>query len=148
MEFRCHTFTNRIWCWNWPFCSYNCQTTCIPLVHTYHTMYEDYVHYITKGYFNKSSKKVVEYLTKFYCDKTATELIVPTKKTYALFKDKYKYERNIHIIPTGIDVERFYKEKINIKDVEEIKKKLEIKKDEFYYFNLLGVLDEKKVLMF
>ena len=29
----------------------------IPLVHTYHTMYEDYVHYITKGHFNKSSKK-------------------------------------------------------------------------------------------
>ena len=29
----------------------------IPLVHTYHTMYEDYVHYITKGYFNDTSKK-------------------------------------------------------------------------------------------
>ena len=40
----------------------------IPLVHTYHTMYEDYVHYITHGYFNKSSKKLVEYLTLFYCD--------------------------------------------------------------------------------
>ena len=23
----------------------------IPLVHTYHTLYEDYIHYITKGYF-------------------------------------------------------------------------------------------------
>ena len=117
----------------------------IPLVHTYHTMYEDYVHYITKGYFNKSSKKVVEYLTKFYCDKTATELIVPTKKTYALFKDKYKYERNIHIIPTGIDVERFYKEKINIKDVEEIKKKLEIKKDDFIILFVGRIGREKSI---
>ena len=53
----------------------------IPLVHTYHTMYEDYTHYITKGYFDKSSKKIVEYLTLFYCDKTASELIVPTKKS-------------------------------------------------------------------
>ena len=35
----------------------------IPLVHTYHTMYEDYVHYITHGYFDKPSKKIVEYLT-------------------------------------------------------------------------------------
>ena len=33
----------------------------IPIVHTYHTMYEDYFHYITKGYFNRSSKKLVEY---------------------------------------------------------------------------------------
>lgn len=29
----------------------------IPLVHTYHTLYEDYTHYITHGYFDKSSKK-------------------------------------------------------------------------------------------
>ncbi|MEE0059446.1 MAG: hypothetical protein UE295_01325, partial [Acutalibacteraceae bacterium] len=36
---------------------------------------------ITKGYFQKSSKKIVEYITKFYCDLTATELIVPTNKT-------------------------------------------------------------------
>ena len=79
----------------------------IPLVHTYHTLYEDYVHYITKGYFNRSSKKIVEYLTKFYCETTATELIVPTNKIYKLFIDKYKFEKNIHIIPTGIEVERF-----------------------------------------
>ena len=69
----------------------------IPLVHTYHTMYEDYIYYITKGYFDKSSKKLVEYLTKFYCDTTATELIVPTTKIYKLFKEKYKFEKNINI---------------------------------------------------
>ena len=62
----------------------------IPLVHTYHTMYEDYVHYITHGHFDRGSKKIVEYITKFYCDKTASELIVPSKKTYDLFKEKYK----------------------------------------------------------
>ena len=61
----------------------------IPLVHTYHTLYEDYVYYITKGYFDKPSKKIVEYLTQFYCDKTANELIVPTKKIYDLIKNKY-----------------------------------------------------------
>ena len=59
----------------------------IPLVHTYHTLYEDYVYYITKGHFDKPSKKVVEYLTKFYCDKTADELIVPTKKIADLFTE-------------------------------------------------------------
>ena len=80
----------------------------IPLVHTYHTMYEDYTHYITKGYFDKSSKKIVEYLTLFYCDKTTNELIVPTKKTYDLFKQKYEVDRNIYIIPTGIEIELFF----------------------------------------
>ena len=87
----------------------------IPIVHTYHTMYEDYVHYITHGYFNKSSKKLVEYFTLFYCDKTISELVVPTKKTYELFKKKYKVDRNIYIVPTGIETEKFYLE--NNKDI-------------------------------
>ena len=99
----------------------------IPLVHTYHTMYEDYTHYITKGYFDKSSKKIVEYLTLFYCDKTANELIVPTKKTYDLFKQKYEVDKNIYIIPTGIEIERFYVENVDKKKVNSIKEKLKIK---------------------
>lgn len=115
----------------------------IPLVHTYHTMYEDYVYYITKGYFDGASKKIVEYLTKFYCDTTATELIVPTKKTYDLFKKKYRYDRNIHIVPTGIEIERFYKENIDMKRLNELKKKLNIKKDD-YVILFVGRLGKEK----
>lgn len=96
----------------------------IPLVHTYHTMYEDYIHYITHGYFNKSSKKLVEYLTLFYCDKTVSELVVPTEKTYELFKKKYKVDRNIYIVPTGIEVEKFYKE--NNQDLNISAKRIEL----------------------
>ncbi len=99
----------------------------IPLVHTYHTMYEDYTHYITHGHFDKSSKKLTEYFTKFYCDKTATELIVPSQKTYALFKEKYKVDRTVHIVPTGIDVERFHREKLDVKKINNLKKKLKLK---------------------
>ena len=102
----------------------------IPLVHTYHTMYEDYIHYITKGYFKKSSKKLVEYFTLFYCDKTITELVVPTKKTYELFKKKYKVDRNIYIVPTGIDVERFYRENNKV-DVVKFRRELGLNKDDF-----------------
>ena len=117
----------------------------IPLVHTYHTMYEDYVHYITKGYFDKSSKKIVEYLTKFYCDKTATELIVPTKKTYDLFKQKYKVDRNVHIIPTGIEVERFYKENIPSSEVKELRKKLGLTTKDFVILFVGRLGTEKSV---
>ena len=117
----------------------------IPLVHTYHTMYEDYIYYITKGYFEKSSKKLVEYLTKFYCDKTATELIVPTNKTYRLFKEKYKVEKNINIIPTGIETERFYKESINQKKVQELKKKYNISKKDFVILFVGRIAEEKNI---
>lgn len=118
----------------------------IPLVHTYHTMYEDYIHYITKGYFDKSSKKIVEYLTLFYCDKTATELIVPTKKTYDLFKEKYQVDRNIHIIPTGIELERFYTENIDKKKLAIIKRKEKITKDDFIAIFIGRLAQEKNVV--
>lgn len=118
----------------------------IPLVHTYHTMYEDYIHYITKGYFDKSSKKIVEYLTLFYCDKTASELIVPTKKTYDLFKEKYQVDRNIHIIPTGIELERFYTEQIDSKKLESLRKKEKIKKDDFVLLFIGRLAQEKNVV--
>ncbi|MDD3341857.1 MAG: glycosyltransferase family 4 protein [Bacilli bacterium] len=117
----------------------------IPIVHTYHTMYEDYVHYITKGYFNGTSKKIVEYLTKFYCDKTATELIVPTKKTYDLFKQKYHVERNIHIIPTGIEVERFYIENYKKEKTDALKKSLGFDKEDFIILFVGRMGKEKSV---
>lgn len=117
----------------------------IPIVHTYHTMYEDYVHYITKGYFDGASKKIVEYLTKFYCDKTVSELIVPTKKTYDLFKQKYKYDRNVHIIPTGIEIERFYKENLSKEKTEKLRNELKIKKDDFIILYVGRLAEEKSV---
>ncbi len=115
----------------------------IPIVHTYHTAYEDYVHYITHGHFNKPSKKIVEHITKFYCDKTVTELIVPTKKMYKFFKTKYKYDRNIHIIPTGIEISRFYKEKFNDEDTIKLRKKIGLSDDDFIIL-FVGRLGKEK----
>ena len=118
----------------------------IPLVHTYHTLYEDYVHYITHGYFDKSSKKIAEYLTLFYCDKTANELIVPTKKIYDLFKEKYEVDRNIHIVPTGIEIDRFFKENVDKKKVTELKKKLLLLKDDFVIVFVGRIAQEKNIV--
>ena len=117
----------------------------IPLVHTYHTMYEDYVHYITHGYFDKSSKKLVEYLTLFYCDTTANELIVPTKKTWDLFKQKYCLEKNIYIIPTGIEIERFYSEKIDKERLNAIKKKYGFSSKDFVLLFVGRLGNEKNI---
>lgn len=117
----------------------------IPLIHTYHTWYEDYVYYLTKGHVEKASKKVVEYLTKFYCDTTATELIVPTKKIYDLFRQKYKFEKNINIIPTGIEVERFFPEKIDKRKVNEIKKRYGIGRRDFVIIFVGRLASEKNI---
>lgn len=118
----------------------------IPLVHTYHTMYEDYVHYITHGYFNKTSKKIVEYLTLFYCDKTITELIVPTKKAFELFKDKYMVDRNVHIVPTGIDVDRFKLENNKSFDFIKERKKIGLLPNDFVIMFVGRIASEKNIV--
>lgn len=88
----------------------------IPIVHTYHTYYEDYMFYVNKGHFDKFSRTLLKQFTNFLCDKTINELIVPTQKIYDLFKKKYKIERNVYIIPTGIDTKQFNRS--NFKDKE------------------------------
>ncbi len=119
----------------------------IPLVHTYHTMYEDYVASVTKGKFQWPSQKIIEELTKFYCDKTASELIVPTKKTYDLFKEKYKIDRNVHIIPSGIEIEKYFHENYKIEDIFKIKKNLGLKADDFIVL-FVGRLGPEKNIEF
>lgn len=117
----------------------------IPLVHTYHTMYEEYIYYITKGYFDSASKKLVEYLTLFLCDKTIDELIVPTEKAKELFKDKYKVKRDVYIIPSGIDTTRFYKENIDKNEIINLKKDLGLKKTDFIVLYVGRIAKEKSI---
>ena len=84
----------------------------IPLVSTYHTTYEDYTHYVN---FFKSetidtiSKKAVEGLSKAFTRKSDI-VIAPSKKTKEMLEG-YGVKNRIDVIPTGLDLERFEKEK-------------------------------------
>ena len=117
----------------------------IPLVHTYHTMYEEYIYYITRGYFDSASKKLVEHLTLFLCDKTIDELIVPTEKAKDLFKEKYKVKREVHVIPSGLDTKRFNTCNIDKKEVAELKKDLGIKNGDFVILFVGRIAKEKNI---
>ncbi len=117
----------------------------IPLVHTLHTMYEDNLEIMTKGHFEKTSKKLLEEFTNIFCDKTCNELIVPTTKVYSLLKDKYGFTRNIHIIPSGIETERFYIENLDMKLVDQIKKEIGIKKSDRVLVYLGRIGPEKSI---
>ena len=119
----------------------------IPLVHTYHTKWEDYTHYITKNnrVLDKVTKSAVKYLSVFFGDTTATELIVPTKKIYDLFKEKYKVKKNIHIVPTGIETERFYNENFSSRDINKLKRFLGINKKDFVILTVSRIAKEKSL---
>lgn len=77
----------------------------IPIVHTYHTVYEDYTHYFFPS--EKYGKKAVSVLTPKLLEHT-DKVIVPTEKVRKLLID-YGVEKEIFTLPTGIDLDRFSK---------------------------------------
>lgn len=78
----------------------------IPTVHTYHTIYEDYTHYITHfKTLDKRAKAFVRIFTKVCCN-TVEQVVVPTEKVKELLL-KYSVFKEISVIPTGVDLKKF-----------------------------------------
>lgn len=78
----------------------------LPIVHTYHTIYEDYTHYIMKiRALDGRAKAFMRVFSKVCCN-TVEEVIVPTEKTRELL-ERYEVHKKIHVIPTGINLHKF-----------------------------------------
>lgn len=75
----------------------------VPLVHTYHTIYEDYTHYYSPS--RTVGRKVVQTFSRKVLDRTDA-VVVPTRKVAEIL-DGYGVTRPVHVIPTGLDLERF-----------------------------------------
>ncbi|MDY5278305.1 glycosyltransferase [Sharpea porci] len=80
----------------------------IPVCYTYHTMWRDYSHYISRGIGPVDSvmKKIIEKISKIYGNSCA-QLIVPSTKTKAAL-ESYGIDNNIAVIATGLELDRFY----------------------------------------
>lgn len=116
----------------------------IPIVHTYHTLYEDYVYYVTHGHFDNLGKKLAIKITKHSC-LNCNELIVPTNKIKELFINKYNINKDINVIPTGIDTSIFIKNLQMEKNIKELKKKYKIKDTDFIIGSISRLAKEKSL---
>lgn len=77
----------------------------IPLVHTYHTVYEDYTHYFIRS--KSAGVKIVATFSKNFSD-MCDYIIAPTEKT-AKILESYKIKREkIAVIPTGVHIADLY----------------------------------------
>lgn len=115
----------------------------LPIVHTYHTLYEDYVHYVTHGHFDNFAKKLAIKITKYYCEKRCDELIVPTDKIKDLFINKYNITKQVNVIPTGIDIDKFKITPSMKKNIQTIKNKYKIKDTDFVIGSVGRIAPEK-----
>ena len=74
-----------------------------PIVHTYHTVYEDYTHYFSPS--RAWGRRMVALFTRHIVAQTAC-VIAPTEKVRAIL-EKYRVSRPVYVVPTGIDLSRF-----------------------------------------
>lgn len=74
----------------------------IPLLHTYHTVYEDYTHYFSLN--KKIGKELAKQFTKQII-KNTDGVVVPTNKIYNLLTE-YNIHEDIYVAPTGINVNK------------------------------------------
>lgn len=77
----------------------------IPIVHTYHTVYEDYTHYFSPV--KKWGRAAVGAFTRKVLSHTRC-VIVPTEKVRRILL-RYGVNQEIRVIPTGIEMERYSK---------------------------------------
>lgn len=77
----------------------------IPCIHTYHTMYEDYLHYVAKGRLLKPYH--VKQMSKSFCYHMSG-IVAPSLRVKETL-ERYGIDEPIEIIPTGVDISKFSK---------------------------------------
>ena len=113
----------------------------IPVIHTYHTMYEDYLHYIANGKVVRPAH--VKSFIKMFVNHS-TGVICPSKRVVDTL-ERYEVEIPMRIIPTGIEVERYIRPDITEVDTEALRGKLGIQKSELMLLSLSRLSYEKNI---
>ncbi len=119
--------------------------TKVPMVFTVHTMYEEYINYVSKTlnkfFHNKMRNNVIRLMNSYI--KRAEVTIVPSNKTKDLMIS-YGINGNYEIVPTGIEMSRFYKKNYTDEQVLKLKESLGLK-DEFVCLYVGRISSEKSI---
>ncbi len=113
----------------------------IPVVHTYHTQYEDYVRYIAKGMVIRPS--MVKYIVRGFMS-DLDGVICPSEIVYDLLM-KYKVKVEKRVIPTGIELAKFERPEITSENMADLREKLGISNQETMLLSLSRVSYEKNI---
>ena len=113
----------------------------IPVVHTYHTQYEDYVHYLAKGMVIRPS--MVKYIVRGFMS-DLDGVICPSEIVYDLLVG-YKIKAEKRVIPTGIDLAKFDRPELSREDIKKLRFKLGIAEDEVMLLSLSRISYEKNI---
>lgn len=122
------------------------KTLNIPVVSTYHTMYEDYMHYINRfdiAEVEKVGKKFTGILSR-NIGESVQAVIAPSEKTKETLL-KYGVTTPIYIIPTGLTLSAFRQENLDLKKVDAIKQEYGINPDDKVIIYVGRIAQEKSI---
>jgi len=115
----------------------------IPVVHTYHTMYEDYIHYVSRGIMLKPASQFAKKVSKLYC-RDCSAIIAPTIKVKEAL-EQYGLRRHIDVIPTGVNIEPFKRSNYNEQLIKDEKKSFGINENELVILFIGRIAKEKSI---
>lgn len=113
------------------------------LVYTYHTMYEDFTYYITKGYADRLSKWIIRQYSITVANKV-NEYIVPSYKSLNYLR-RIGINSYVNVVPTGVDLTRFLKSNVNKEEKEAFLTKYNIPLDAKLMLSLGRIAEEKNI---
>jgi 1,2-diacylglycerol 3-alpha-glucosyltransferase len=93
----------------------------IPIIHTYHTMYEDYTNFLIRS--KKINTEFVSQVIKQMLNKFSGVITPSSKTTKALLR--YKVKTPIYTIPTGLDLKKF-SQKVDDRELNALKEKYDL----------------------
>ncbi|MBA1434904.1 glycosyltransferase family 4 protein [Bombilactobacillus bombi] len=109
----------------------------IPCVHTYHTMYEDYLHYVLNGHLLKPYH--VKQMSKLFIS-GMSGVVAPSQRVYDTLHG-YGIKTPMQIIPTGVDLSE-YTQPI---DTLTLRQRLHLNEQQPILLTLSRVAHEKKI---
>ena len=125
---------------SYQYAGYISRKTGAPIVHTYHTLYEQYVTYIFPS--QRIGAFFVGKLSKYRLRK-ADAVIAPTAKVETVLKN-YGLRNPIHVVPSGIALEQ-HKQRITEKERKRRRRELGIPEDALVLLNLGRLGTEKNL---
>lgn len=120
----------------------------VPIVHTYHTVYEDYTHYVVKdiipgmNHVDNIAKAAVSEFSKIVSSQCVA-MIAPTEKVKDLLSG-YDCKCPLYVVPTGIDLKN-YRKTLDENERKHLRQKYGIKDDELIALFLGRVAEEKNL---
>lgn len=111
----------------------------VPCIHTYHTMYEDYLHYIAKGKIIRPSH--VRQLSKLYTSHLSG-IVCPSERVEKKLLE-YGIDRPMAIIPTGVKVGQFTP--VPAEETKEIRDTYGIKENDVLFLSVSRISYEKNI---